>query len=205
MTSTLTRTAASLAAMAMLLFSQLALAKDVGINTPSGRRTYTKTERFEELVDHRQRILVSEVAVGLGPEGNLAILLGWLNFPIRHLDLYAGFGVEGNPAVQYTLATRYGFNFDGVRPYIALGYLYKDTYAVGITSRNAFLEIGHTWVLHRTYRLSLGGGVRHVLSRRIAADSLLAEPDTDRELLDEQLQTAGRWIPLVALRFSRAF
>src|SRR5690606_615348 len=168
-------------------------------------RTYSTAERFSELVDHRQRVLVSEVAVGMGPEGNLAILLGWLNFPIRHLDLFAGFGVEANPALQWTLAGRYGFNFDGIRPYLALGYMQKDTYAEGIQSRNAFLEVGHTWVIHRTYRLSIGGGARRVISRSISSDSFLAEPDTDEQLLAEQLEQANVWLPLVALRFSRAF
>ncbi len=188
-----------------MLWSSAARAKDFGIQTPSGRRTYLTDEHFSELVDHKQRILVSEVAIGSGPEGNLAILLGWLNIPVRRLDLYAGFGVEANPAMQWTLAGRYGFNFGGFRPYASLGYLHKDTYAVGVVSHNAFLELGHTWVLHRTYRLSVGAGLRRVLSRSVSSDSLLDAPDTDRALLAQELDAADVWIPLVALRFSRAF
>ena len=42
-------------------------ARQFGIQSPSGRRIYTPRERFDELVEHRRRIIVSEVAIGAGP------------------------------------------------------------------------------------------------------------------------------------------
>lgn len=182
-----------------------ATARQFGHQSPSGRRIYGPRERFAEALEHRRRVVVSEVAVGAGPEGNLAVLIGCLNVPVRRLDLFAGAGIEANPATLFTGSARYTFNFDGIRPYVALGYLYKVTYEVGLASHNAYVELGHTWVLHRTLRFSLGVGLRRILDTRLTEDSALAGPDTDPGLVDAELQRIEPWLPLGAIRFSRAF
>lgn len=180
-------------------------AREFGIQSPSGRRIYTPRERFDELVEHRRRIIVSEVAVGAGPEGNLALLLGCLNLPVRRLDLFAGVGLEANPAALFTGSARYTFHFGPVRPYVALGYLYKDTYAVGVHSHNVFAEIGHTWVLHRTLRFSLGVGLRRILYTGLDGGSALLGPDADPAAVQREIDDIWPWLPLGAIRFSRAF
>jgi hypothetical protein len=106
--------------LALLALSPAAQARQFGIQSPSGRRIYTPRERFDELVEHRRRIIVSEVAVGAGPEGNLALLLGVLNLPVRRLDLFAGVGIEANPAALFTGSARYTLQLGPVRPYVAL-------------------------------------------------------------------------------------
>ena len=180
-------------------------ARQFGIQTPAGRRIYGPNERFHEAIEHRRRVVVSEVAVGAGPEGNLALLLGCLNVPLRHLDLFAGVGLEANPAALFTGSGRYTFNFDGIRPYVALGYLHKLTYEVGLASHNVFAEVGHTWILHRTMRFSLGIGLRRILATRLTEDSVLAGPDSDPEAVRRELDRVEPWLPLGAVRFSRAF
>ncbi len=188
-----------------LLLERSAHARQFGIQSPAGRRIYGPNERFDEAIEHRRRVVVSEVAVGAGPEGNLALLLGCLNVPFRRLDLFAGVGLEANPAALFTGSGRYTFNFDGVRPYVALGYLHKLTYEVGLASHNVFAEVGHTWVLHRTMRFSLGIGLRRILTTRVTEDSVLAGPDTDPEAVRRELDRLEPWLPLGAVRFSRAF
>ena len=196
-------------ALALALFATLiegaAHARQFGFQSPAGRRIYGPTERFDEAIEHRRRVVVSEVAVGAGPEGNLALLLGCLNVPIRHLDLFAGVGLEANPAALFTGSGRYTFNFGGVRPYVALGYLHKLTYEVGLASHNVFAEVGHTWVLHRTMRFSLGIGLRRILTTRLTEDSVLAGPASDPEAVRRELDRIEPWLPLGAVRFSRAF
>lgn len=182
-----------------------AAARQFGYQTPSGRRIYRPRERFDEVLEHKRRVVVSEVAVGAGPEGNLAVLLGCLNVPIRRLDLFAGVGIEANPAALFTGSARYTFNFDGVRPYVALGYLYKLTYEVGVASHNVFFELGHTWVIHRTLRFSLGVGLRRIIDSRLTEDSALLGPDSNQAALDSELEAINPWLPLGAIRFSRAF
>jgi hypothetical protein len=150
-------------------------------------------------------VVVSEVALGAGPEGNLALLLGCLNVPVRRLDLFAGVGLEANPAALFTGSGRYTFNFDGIRPYVALGYLYKLTYEVGLASHNVFLEVGHTWVIHNTLRFSLGVGLRRIIDTRLTEDSVLAGPDADPAAVRRELDRIDPWLPLAAMRFSRAF
>lgn len=192
-------------AAGLVLVTAPATARQFGYQSPSGRRIYLPRERFGEVLEHKRRVVVSEVAVGAGPEGNLAVLLGCLNVPIRRLDLFAGVGVEANPATLFTGSARYTFNFDGVRPYVALGYLYKLTYEVGLASHNAYVELGHTWVIHRTMRFSLGVGLRRILDTRLTEGSALAGPDIDPAVVDTELRRIEPWLPLGAIRFSRAF
>lgn len=192
-------------AAALLLGGGVAQARQFGIQSPSGRRIYTSNERFAEVLEHKQRVVISEVAVGAGPEGNIALLLGCLNVPVRRLDLFAGVGLEANPAASFTGSGRYTFNFDGIRPYVALGYLYKLTYEVGVASHNVFVEVGHTWVLHRTLRFSLGVGLRRILHTGLVEDSELATPDVDPAAVERELGRIDPWQPLGAIRFSRAF
>src|SRR5262249_48634258 len=99
-------------ALAGALVAGEADARQVGLHSPTGRRIYEPTERFDEVIEHKRRVVVSEVAVGAGPEGNLAMLLGVLNVPVRRLDLFAGVGIEANPAALCTGSARYTFNFD---------------------------------------------------------------------------------------------
>lgn len=187
------------------LASGRAEARQFGLQSPAGRRIYSSQDRFGEVLEHRRRVIVSEVAVGAGPEGNLALLVGCLNLPFRRLDLFAGVGLEANPAALFTGSARYTFHFGPVRPYLALGYLHKRTYEVGLASHNVFAEVGHTWVLHRTLRFSLGVGVRRILHTRLTQGSLLAGPEADPEAVQRELGRIYPWLPLAALRFSRAF
>jgi hypothetical protein len=60
-------------------------------------------------------------------------------------------------------------------------------------------------VLHETYHLTLGAGLRRILQLRVRDDSPLRESDVDPVLLDEQLDSVNPWVPTIALRFSRAF
>jgi hypothetical protein len=194
-----------LLALAAGLGAGTAQARQFGIQTPSGRRIYRPRERFDDVLEHKRRVVVSEVAVGAGPEGNLALLLGCLNVPIRRLDLFAGVGLEANPAALFTGSGRYTFNFGGVRPYLALGYLHKRTYEVGVTSHNVFVEVGHTWVLHRTLRFSLGVGLRRIIDTQLTEESVLRGPDADPDGVRRELERIDPWLPLGTLRFSRAF
>ncbi len=64
-------------AAGMALFAPApALARQFGYQSPAGRRIYGTRERFGEALEHKRWVVVSEVAVGAGPEGNLAVLLG---------------------------------------------------------------------------------------------------------------------------------
>lgn len=192
-------------AAALALRAAPAEARQFGIQTPAGRRIYGPDERFAAALEHKRRVVVSEVAVGAGPEGNLALLLGVLNVPMRRLDLFAGVGLEANPAALFTGSARYTFNVGGFRPYVALGYLYKLTYEVGLASHNVYMEVGHTWVIHRTLRFSLGVGLRRILDTRLTEDSVLSGPDADPAAVRHELDRIEPWLPLAALRFSRAF
>jgi hypothetical protein len=191
--------------LALLLLANQGHAREFGLHTPSGRRIYAPRERFDELLDHRRRMIVSEVAVGAGPEGNLALLLGCLNVPVRRMDVFVGVGVEANPAALFTGSARYTLNLAGIRPYLSLGYLHKVTYEVGVASHNLFAEVGHTWVLHRTLRFSLGVGLRRILSTRVVEGSVLESPDVDPDAVRREVDAIEPWLPLGAIRFSRAF
>lgn len=192
-------------ALALMLLSWPAAAKDYGVHTPSGRRIYKDDEAFGDVSNTRLRRFVVEAAVGAGPEGNVAALVGLLNWPIRRLGVYAGFGLELNPARHYTAALRYDFNLKGYRPYVAAGYLYNHVYRLGTFTHDVFAETGYTWVLHDTYRLSLGVGVRYRTYLGIMDSSPLNGEHIDRDLLAAERDDVFPWVPTLALRFSRAF
>jgi hypothetical protein len=192
-------------ALALLLAALPASGKETGFSSPGRREIYDSNESFAEATRTRNRQFVIEVAAGAGPEGNLGALLGWLNQPVRGLEWYIGFGVELNPARHYTGGVRYMFNIDGYRPYVALGYLFVDLYELGTYSHNAFAELGYSWVIHETYHLTLGAGLRRILRIGVREDSTLRGSDVDPVLLDEQLDAVSPWVPTLALRFSRAF
>ncbi|MGE0326319.1 MAG: hypothetical protein AB7K71_40055 [Polyangiaceae bacterium] len=191
--------------LALLCVASTVQAKDYRLSSPGGRSIYDEEETFAEVVDQRSRRFVVEAAVGAGPEGNVGMLLGYINFPVRGLEYYLGFGLESNPARQYTGAVRYLFNIEGYRPYVSLGYQYKDAFSIGTYSHNLFGEVGYSWVLHRTYHLTAGVGVRRILSVQVREDSPLRGSDVDPQLLDDELDGIARWVPTFALRFSRAF
>ena len=179
--------------------------KEYGVSTPTGRDIYQHNTTFSDAKDTRDRDLVIEVAVGAGPEGNLGILLGWINKPVRGLEYYLGFGYEITPARHYTGAVRYLFNIDGWRPFISAGYLYNDAYGLGTYSHNVFAELGYSWVLHHTYHLTLGFGIRRILHVGVREDSILRGRDVDDVWLERELEAISPWVPQAALRFSRAF
>lgn len=192
-------------ASAIWLLGPALLAKDYGVHSPSGRTIYTADERFSEVTNTRQRRFVVEAAVGAGPEGNIGALLGWLNQPIHGIEYYAGFGLELNPARNYTLAVRYAPSIRGYHPYIGLGYLDKDVYELGTYSHSAFVEGGYSWVLHQTYRLTAGLGLRYIAHIGIADDSPLRGPQIDGDLLAAERDGVFPLLPTFDLRFSRAF
>jgi hypothetical protein len=196
---------APLWSFALVCAGASAWGKEVGFRSPGGREIYDENESFAGVSDTGKRQFVIEVAVGAGPEGNLGVLLGWLNQPVRGLEWYAGVGLEVNPATHYTLASRYLFNIDGYRPYVGAGYLYNDLYELRTYSHDVFAEIGYSWVLHDTYHLTAGIGVRRILYIGIRDDSPLKDSDVDPALLEEQRDDVSRWVPTAALRFSRAF
>jgi hypothetical protein len=183
----------------------LAHAKSHGMASPGGRRIYQPDETFQETLDQNVRQFVVEAAVGAGPEGNVGLLLGWINKPVRGVEFYAGVGIESNPARQYTGTVRYLFNIDGYRPYLGAGYLFKDLYVLRTHSHNVFAEAGYSWVLHHTYHLTAGIGVRYMASVGIRSDSPLLANDVDPASLAEQEDALVRWVPTAVLRFSRAF
>lgn len=180
-------------------------AKDFGLHTPSGRQIYDRDEQFNDVRNTRQRRFVVEAAAGSGPQGNIAALVGLLNWPARNLDLYAGFGYEFNPTRHYTFSVRYTLNLSGYRPYASLGYLYNDVYRLRTFNHELFAELGYTWVVHDTLRFSLGVGTRYILYVGVRDDSLLNGEAADPELLHEQQDSVFPWVPTLVLRFSRAF
>jgi hypothetical protein len=190
---------------ALWLRAPALLAKDYGVHSPSGRTIYTADEQFGQVTNTRKRRFVVEATVGAGPEGNIGALLGWLNQPIHGIEYYAGFGLELNTARNYTLAVRYAPSFRGYHPYIGLGYLYKDVYELDTFSHNAFVEGGYSWVLHQTYRLIVGLGLRYIVHIGIADDSPLRGPQIDGALLAAERDGVFPLLPTFALRFSRAF
>jgi hypothetical protein len=191
--------------MALLLWPTPVFAKEIAIHSPSGRRIYDQDETFEAVLDQNRRRFIVEVAAGAGPEGNLAMSLGWLVRELKGLELYAGVGLEVNPAVHWALSARYLMNFGGYRPYVGAGYFLNHLTALETISHNVFVEAGYSWVIHRTFHVTIGVGVRRLLTVVIDEDSPLEDPDIDRAFLDEQLANIDPWLPTVALRFSRAF
>jgi hypothetical protein len=189
----------------LLTLPAVASAKEYGVRTPSGRKVYKSNETFSDALDQDTRRFIVEVATGAGPEGNLAMLFGWIPEELGNLELYAGFGFELNPALHYTAATRLFFKIGDARPYIGAGYLFSNLTALGTYSHNVFAEIGHRWKIHHTFRLTLSLGLRRVVSVGVHPTSVLAEGDIDPALLDRELDDIPRWLPLIALRLSRAF
>lgn len=198
-------TVALLAGAVAVAHAPNAHAKDIGIQSPSGRRIYDSDETFEEAKLHDTRRVVAEVSMGLVPEGNLGFLLGVLNVPIRHLDLYGGVGFELNPSRQFTGTARYTFDIYGYRPYLSFGYVYRDLYKIGGYSHNLSFELGYTWAIHQTMRVSVGAGVRQLLHFGLRADSPILSGYTDQALLDDQTSGMTKFTPIVAVRVSRAF
>lgn len=196
---------APLAGIAIWLCVSPADAKSYGLHSPQGREIYEVDERFDDVVNTRLRRFVVEAAVGSGPEGNIAALVGLLNWPLRGIEYYGGFGLELNPSRNYTFAVRYAFNLRGYRPYVSLGYLFRDVYEVGTYSHSAFFEAGYSWVLHQTYRLTAGLGVRYLADIELRDDSPLRGPQIDQALLADETERVFPWTPTIALRFSRAF
>ncbi len=192
-------------AAAIILSSGIAAAKNHGISTPGGKEIYQPRETFAEAVDSDSRNFVVETTLGAGPEGNLGILLGLINQPVKGLEFYAGFGFESNPARNYTGAARYLFNIEGYRPYVGLGYQYKDLYVLRTFAHSVFAEVGYKWIIGRTFHLTASLGLRRILHIGIRPDSPLLADDVDPVLLQEQQDNISRWTPMVALRFSRAF
>jgi hypothetical protein len=191
--------------LSLALQAGTAGAKEVGIRTPGGRTVYDTNEAFSQVFDTRKRRFVVETVAGVTPEGNIGMLIGWINQPVRGFEYYAGFGYEVNPALALTLSARYVFNISGFRPYVSLGYAYKDLTGIGTFNHNVFGEIGYSWVLHQTYHLSAGVGARRIVYIGIKEDSPLAAPDVDPAFLASETDNVSRWAPLISLRFSRAF
>jgi hypothetical protein len=146
--------------LVLVLSTGVAAAKDYGYRSPGGRQITTMATRSR--VPAHPHAAAIEAAVGAGPEGNIAALIGLLNQPVRGIDLFAGIGWELNPARHYTIGARYTPNFDGYRPYIGIGYLYNDLYVLCTWSHNVFAEAGYCWVIHETYRLTAGVGIRYI-------------------------------------------
>ena len=179
-------------------------AKNHGYSTPNGRQIYGNEETFEQIARTDARFFVVEAVTGVAPQGNLAILLGVINQPLRGVEFYLGYGAEANPARTYNADLRYLFNIDGYRPFIDFGYSYRHLTALGLHSHNLFAETGYKWVFRPTYHITLAVGVRHAVKLWLI-DSPLSASDTDQDELDAQLALAEQWTPTLALKFSRAF
>jgi hypothetical protein len=192
-------------ALAGLLSAGLASAKENGFASPHGRRIYGPNETFGTASSLRRRRLVAETVVGVAPEGHLGVSLGVLDVGVEGLDLYVGGGVEFNPSRQFTSSVRYGFDVWWFRPYLAVGYAYRDLYAIGGYSHNLSGELGVGWDARPTLRVSLGVGVRRLLHFGLHPDSPLLQGYTDYALLDHERSSLHRYTPIVALRFSRSF
>jgi hypothetical protein len=196
---------AGLFILCILLWTAPARAKEIGLHTPSGRTIYEPDETFAEVSEQNLRHFVVEVVTGLAPEGNLAANLGWLIPEIKGLELYLGGGLQLNPSYQFSAVVRYMMNFSGYRPYIAAGYMHQELYLLGTDSENLVVETGYKWVISHTYHFTLGVGLRTLLHVGVEQDSTLREPDVDPGFLDRELDDVARFVPTLALRFSRAF
>ncbi|MBX3262038.1 MAG: hypothetical protein KIS78_28810 [Labilithrix sp.] len=179
--------------------------KDIGVHTPRGRRLYRDEEPLERILDSRRRIFVIEAVAGSGSEGNLGLVLGWMPREIKGIEFFAGVGLDVSPAVHVSGATRFLFNFRGVRPYVGVGYFYKGAFAIETYSHNVFLELGHSWKLGPTNHLTVGAGVARLLHTGVDEDSPLRSPNVDPASLEAQTKLVPPYLPLFAARFSRAF
>ena len=193
------------AAALALAWTETASAKSPGLQSPRGRQIYDVQETFGTVRDQNQRTFVVEVVSGIAPEGNLGLLLGVINQPVPHLEFYVGVAGELTPARSFPFSARYMFNFDGYRPYVSAGYVFRTLAETGLVSHNVFFEAGHKWILHHTHHLTLGLGLRRPLHVVVLGSSPLNDDDVDRTLLSEHLDASPAWVPSLALRFSRAF
>jgi hypothetical protein len=192
-------------AVVLLLNTPPALAKNTGVHSPSGKTIYVPQRSFDEALDQNRRKWVIEAVMGDGPEGNVGLSLGRLNVLIHGFELYAGFGYALTPARHVTGSMRYLMNFHGFRPYLAAGYLWRNTFAIASHSHNVTGEFGYSWRIHHTYHLTAGLGARYIAATVVEATSPLKTSDADAVLLAEQSESMARWSPLAVLRFSRAF
>jgi len=180
------------------------LAKELKFSTP-GRNLYGGNETFGAVLDQGMRTHVIEVAMGTGPEGNLGAIVGWLLNKPEGLEFYAGFGVRIAPAYHYTLSARYFVPIGGYHYYIGGGYLLQRISSLGIHSHSGFAEVGHKWIIRRTYHVTLSLGYQRIVSRVVEDDSLLHGPRIDPALLERELDAVSANRYLACLRFSRAF
>lgn len=182
-----------------------ARSKDLGLHSPRGRRIYRDEADIESVVDSRGRVFVIEAAAGAGPEGNLGMVFGWMPKEIHGVEFYGGAGIEVNPAYRLSGAVRFLFNIHGYRPYLGLGYFFKDAYVIDTYAHNAFLEAGYSVKLGATNHLAFGLGIARLLYTGVRADSVLRTPEVNAASLEEQIDAVPRWLPMFAVRFSRAF
>jgi hypothetical protein len=180
-------------------------AKSLGLHTPRGRAIYRPDQLFSDIVDSRRRIFVIEAAAGLGPEGNLGLVFGYMPKQIHGIEFYGGVGAEANPAYRVTGAVRLLFNIKGYRPYFGAGYIYKDAYAIGTFSHNGFLEAGYSLKLKSTNHLTLGLGISRLAYAGVRASSALRGPEVDAASLEEQIKRIPPYQPLFVVRVSHAF
>lgn len=180
-------------------------AKSLGIHTPHGRAIYRPDETFADIVDSRRRIFVIEAAAGLGPEGNLGLVAGYMPKQIHGIEFYGGAGFEANPAYRVTGAVRFLFNIRGYRPYFGAGYFFKNAYEIDTYSHNGFLEAGYSFKLKSTNHLTIGMGISRLVYAGVRKSSVLRGPDVDAASLEEQIRRIPPYQPLLVVRVSHAF
>jgi hypothetical protein len=179
--------------------------KVVGLHSPRGRNIYRSEAELGGVVDSRGRVFVIEAAAGAGPEGNLGIVVGWMPKAIHGLEFYGGAGYSVNQAIHVSGAARLIFNIGGYRPYVGLGYFYKDSYAIETHTHNAFAEIGYSLKLGPTNHLSLGLGLARLLHTGVRHHTPLRSPEVNQASLNEQVASIPPYLPMFTARFSRAF
>ncbi len=192
------------AALMALAASRPAVAKELKFSTP-GRNIYGSHETFGAALDQGMRTHVIEVAMGSGPEGNLGVTVGWLLNKPEGLEFYAGFGFRVAPAFHYTLSARYFLPIGRYHYYVGGGYVFQQIAPLGLYSHSGFTEVGHKWIVRRTYHMTLGIGYQRILARTLDDGSYLRGPQLDPEFVDRELDSVNPNRYLLCLRFSRAF
>jgi hypothetical protein len=181
-----------------------AQAKRFGFSTP-GRSIYGHDETLGSILDQNRRKWVVELGVGSGAEGNLGISLGYLVNVPQGLELYMGLGTRVGPVVHTTASVRYFLPLLRYRGYVGGGYLLQNATNIELTSHSAYAEVGYKWIVAHTFHVTFAVGMQRIVARSLDDDSPLREPDVNPMLLANQLDQAGDYRGLVALRFSRAF